>query len=142
MGCRDTAPGVAIGKPHYGLKWCCDTVFDVARRFGPFGVATQFLVSRHGLASRGSRPGFGVATKPGHGGGSWCRGMGLVSRQGQVVGGVVRWARTSRYNDTVLSVRYNERIVRALYMRPTCYSTPCCALFWVTVWNTVLGHCS
>ena len=45
-------------------------------------------MSRHGLACLGSQLEFGVATKPGHGGGSWCCDMGVVSRQGQVVSGV------------------------------------------------------
>ena len=65
---------------HY--SWCHDTL----------------LVSRHGLACLGSQPEFGVATKPGHGGGSWCRDMGLVLRQGQVVGGVTTRARPTHSN--------------------------------------------
>ena len=34
------------------------------------GVATHFLVSRHGLAFLGPRPEFGVVTRPGHGRGT------------------------------------------------------------------------
>ena len=37
-------------------------------RLGPISVATHFLVSRHGLTYLGSRPEFGVATKPEHSG--------------------------------------------------------------------------
>ena len=33
--------GVATEKLQCGLKWCRDTVFDVATRFGLFGVATH-----------------------------------------------------------------------------------------------------
>ena len=63
---------------------------------GPIGVATHSLVSRHGLACLGSRPELGVASKPRHGEGSWCRDMGLVSRQGKVVGGVATHAHLAR----------------------------------------------
>ena len=40
LGCRNTGSSVTNGKPHCGLKLCRDTVFDVATRFGPFGVMT------------------------------------------------------------------------------------------------------
>ena len=69
-------------------------------RLGPIGVATHFFVSRHGLACLGSRLDVGVTTKLGHGRGSWCHDMGLVSRQGQVVDGVTTHARPARSGTT------------------------------------------
>ena len=76
--CRDTILGVTTWVGLFGVvtrNWCC-------YRLGPIGVATHFLVLRHGFACLGLQPEFGVAAKLGHGGGSWCSDMGLVSQQG------------------------------------------------------------
>ena len=40
LGCYDTTFGVTTKKPHCGLKWCRDTIFDVTTRSGPISVMT------------------------------------------------------------------------------------------------------
>ena len=111
------------------------------------------LVPRHGLSSLGSRPEIGIATKPGHGGGSWCHNMRLVLRQGKVVGGVTACERpassdkapSALHAATGRRARLRTQCARsaqALCTRPTCcsalFGSLCGTLFMDTIPESLL----